>query len=53
MRPISDWRQLPFREIWVIDTEFHPGRGLANGGGGRPPSPRFVSSRWRCDPDGW
>jgi hypothetical protein len=28
----SDWRQLPFREIWVVDTEFYPGSGLANGG---------------------
>jgi hypothetical protein len=28
----SDWRQLPFREIWVEDTEFYPGSGLANGG---------------------
>ena len=29
---ISDWRDLPFREIWVVDTEFYPGSGLANGG---------------------
>jgi DNA polymerase I len=29
---ISDWRQLPFREIWAVDTEFYPGSGLANGG---------------------
>jgi hypothetical protein len=29
---ISDWRALPFREIWVVDTEFYPGRGLSNGG---------------------
>jgi len=28
----SDWRQLPFREIWIVDTEFYPGPGLANGG---------------------
>jgi len=28
----SDWPQLPFREIWVVDTEFYPGLGLANGG---------------------
>jgi hypothetical protein len=27
-----DWRDLPFREIWAIDTEFYPGSGLANGG---------------------
>jgi hypothetical protein len=26
------WRDLPFREIWVVDTEFYPGPGLANGG---------------------
>jgi hypothetical protein len=32
MAPISDWRQLPFREIWVVDTEFYPGPGKANGG---------------------
>ena len=32
MTPISDWRQLPFREIWVVDGEFYPGPGLANGG---------------------
>ena len=24
--------QLPFREIWAIDGEWYPGRGLANGG---------------------
>jgi hypothetical protein len=29
---ISDVLQLPFREIWVVDTEFYPGPGLANGG---------------------
>jgi DNA polymerase-1 len=29
---ISDWRDLPFREIWVVDTEFYPGAGLNNGG---------------------
>ena len=27
-----DWRQLPFPEIWIVDTEFYPGAGLANGG---------------------
>jgi hypothetical protein len=32
MAPIFDWRQLPFREIWVVDTEFYPGLGLVNGG---------------------
>jgi DNA polymerase I len=30
--PISDWHELPFEEIWVVDTEFYPGPGLANGG---------------------
>jgi len=30
---LSDWcSRLPFEEIWVVDTEFYPGRGLANGG---------------------
>jgi hypothetical protein len=28
---ISDWRDLPFREIWCVDFEFYPGRGLGNG----------------------
>src|SRR6478735_2647107 len=32
MTATFDWRQLPFREIWVVDTEFYPGLGLANGG---------------------
>jgi hypothetical protein len=30
--PIFDWRDLPFREIWIVDTEFYPGLGLNNGG---------------------
>jgi hypothetical protein len=30
--PIFDWRALPFGEIWIIDSEYYPGRGLANGG---------------------
>jgi DNA polymerase-1 len=29
---VSDWRGLPFRELWVVDTEYYPGRGLINGG---------------------
>jgi hypothetical protein len=29
---VSDWRELPFREIWCVDFEFYPGAGLANGG---------------------
>jgi hypothetical protein len=28
----SDWHQLPFDEIWAVDTEYYPGPGLANGG---------------------
>ena len=35
---ISDWRELPFEEIWVADTEFYPGVGLANGGKEGDPS---------------
>jgi hypothetical protein len=27
-----DWRELPFREIWCVDTEYYPGPGRANGG---------------------
>jgi hypothetical protein len=30
---VSDWLdRLPFREIWAVDGEWYPGRGLANGG---------------------
>ena len=29
---ISDWRDLPFREVWCIDFEYYPGAGFANGG---------------------
>jgi hypothetical protein len=32
MTRVSDWKALPFREIWVVDTEFYRGPGLANGG---------------------
>jgi DNA polymerase-1 len=32
MATISDWRDLPFGEIWLVDTEFYPGAGLNNGG---------------------
>ena len=28
---IFDWHDLPFHEIWCVDTEFYPGAGLANG----------------------
>jgi DNA polymerase-1 len=30
---ISSWQDLPHREIWVVDFEFYPGPGKANGGG--------------------
>jgi len=26
------WQDLPYREIWVVDTEFYPGAGTRNGG---------------------
>jgi len=40
MTTIYDWRSLPFREIWIVDTEFYPGSGLANGGvAGDPVTP--------------
>ena len=40
MTTTYDWRQLPFREIWVTDTEFYPGPGLGNGGvAGDPVTP--------------
>jgi hypothetical protein len=29
---IYDWRELPFQEVWCVDTEFYPGAGLGNGG---------------------
>jgi hypothetical protein len=32
MTACSEWRELPFREIWCVDTEFYPGPGKANGG---------------------
>jgi len=31
-RRISDWRELPFEEIWCVDTEFYPGLGFDHGG---------------------
>jgi hypothetical protein len=27
-----DWRELPFREIWCVDTEYFPGAGTARAG---------------------
>ena len=39
-RIYRDWGELPFREIWVYDFEFYPGRGYANGGkDGDAPTP--------------
>jgi DNA polymerase I len=35
---MSDWRDLPFREIWCVDFEYYPGAGLANGGREGDPS---------------
>ena len=37
MTPTSDWQQLPFDEIWIVDFEFYPGPGKRAGGrdGGR------------------
>jgi hypothetical protein len=32
MTACHNWRELPFREIWVVDTEYYPGAGKANGG---------------------
>ncbi len=51
MPVISDWRELPFREIWVVDTEFYPGVGLANGGReGDPATPLcLVALEMRSD----
>src|SRR5262245_15324361 len=53
MTRYSRWQDLPFAEIWVVDTEFYPGRGLANGGrDGDLPSPLCLcahelrSKRW-------
>jgi DNA polymerase I len=28
----NHWTELPFPEIWCVDAEFYPGKGLANGG---------------------
>lgn len=45
----KDWRELPFSEIWCVDTEFYPGAGLANGGrNGDPITPHcFVALEMR------
>src|SRR5262249_37356499 len=45
MAPIFDWRDLPFKEIWAVDTEFYPGSGLANGGvEGDPSTPLCLAA---------
>jgi hypothetical protein len=41
---ISDWRELPFPEIWCIDSEYYPGAGKANGGvDGDPITPLCIA----------
>lgn len=32
MTTYHSWQELPFPEIWAVDTEFYPGCGTANGG---------------------
>jgi hypothetical protein len=32
MTILREWRELPFHELWCVDTEFYPGPGKANGG---------------------
>ena len=46
---ISDWRDLPFPEIWVVDTEYYPGPGLAMAAETEIRSLRFVWLRWKCE----
>jgi hypothetical protein len=31
MPTISNWQDLPFSQIWAVDFEYYPGRGLGNG----------------------
>jgi DNA polymerase-1 len=41
----DDWHALPFRAIWVCDTEYYPGPGLANGGrDGDPITPLCLAA---------
>jgi DNA polymerase I len=28
---ISSWKELPFQDVWLVDSEFYPGAGLNNG----------------------
>lgn len=45
-RHFRSWEELPFEEIWCVDTEFYPGRGLNNGGrDGDPSTPLCVVAR--------
>jgi DNA polymerase family A len=32
MTACRNWQDLPFRELWVVDTEYYPGAGKANSG---------------------
>jgi hypothetical protein len=49
MTTYRDWRDLPFREIWIGDAEYYPGLGKANGGvDGDPITPLcFVAHEMR------
>ena len=51
MTVYPDWRELPFREIWCVDTEYYPGKGKANGGvDGDPITPLcLVAYEMRSD----
>jgi hypothetical protein len=45
MTVFRDWGELPFREIWCVDTEFYPGSGKNNGGvDGDPPTPLCLAA---------
>jgi hypothetical protein len=47
---ISSWQDLPHREIWVVDFEFYPGPGKANGGGeGDVSTPLCLVARSKCE----
>jgi DNA polymerase I len=40
------WYNLPFEQIWAVDTEFYPGRGLAHGGrDGDPLTPLCLTAK--------
>jgi hypothetical protein len=41
----ANWRELPYREIWVTDGEWYPGPGLGNGGrNGDPITPLCLTA---------